>query len=160
MQVWLKDKTLFEHFLTSYEDVLFYHVDSDDFRNANVDEFQSEALSFTAQGLQMLAVLPRTYGETRFNLILFQHPSSRMNPCKLAFNCSRAFCGLSYLVKKNICWGCKKHTKSVCAGCHIATYCSKDCQKTHFPMHKKFCKMVRKSPPRIADASENLQMKR
>ena len=31
-----------------------------------------------------------------------------------------------------------------CSRCHIAKYCSRDCQIAHYPLHKQFCRRVGK----------------
>jgi hypothetical protein len=151
---------LFNEFICEDEDFLYHHTENDEFMYGKVDEFQVEALSIVQQGVMLLAILPRTYGGIKFNLMLFQHPLSLMPLCKLAFNCSRSFNGLSYLVKE-ICWTCKsKSVPSRCSGCFVAKYCSRECQVAHYPRHKKFCQMVKVSSPRIADSSENVEMKK
>lgn len=159
MSIWLKERFLIPLFLAKDEDVMFHHKERNEFHNASIDEFQGEVLNLIHQGLEFILVLPRSYGEVKFKLMLLNHPTMELSPCKVAFNCSRVFCGYSFLVK-DICWGCKsKVVSACCCACHIAMYCSRDCQKVHFPKHKKFCKVVRASPPRIADGSENLEMK-
>jgi hypothetical protein len=42
--------------------------------------------------------------------------------------------------KQTKCWNCKKmsHTKK-CSQCEIARYCSKECQRTHWKIHKITC---------------------
>ncbi|KAL8685213.1 MAG: hypothetical protein Q9218_007899 [Villophora microphyllina] len=35
--------------------------------------------------------------------------------------------------------GCQQNGALVCVGCGEASYCGKDCQKTHWPTHKKTC---------------------
>ncbi|TDL22738.1 hypothetical protein BD410DRAFT_788040 [Rickenella mellea] len=43
----------------------------------------------------------------------------------------------------NICWVCKEHGKRVCSGCKMFTYCSTECQKSHWTEHKPMCQMIR-----------------
>ncbi|KRX10056.1 hypothetical protein PPERSA_08459 [Pseudocohnilembus persalinus] len=38
-----------------------------------------------------------------------------------------------------ICGLCKKQTQYKCQKCWLVYYCSKDCQKTHWKVHKNFC---------------------
>jgi hypothetical protein len=137
---------------------MYFNNTTEEFQNATIDEFQTEALNIHSQDVKFIAVLPRTYGGIKFKLMLFQHPTALMIPCKIAFNCSRIFNGLSYLVKK-ICWTCKTPASKLCSACNAAVYCSKECQATHFRTHKEFCKMVKTCSPRIAESSEDLQMK-
>jgi hypothetical protein len=43
-----------------------------------------------------------------------------------------------------------------CTGCNISYYCSADCQKAHWPVHKKYCKMsVMEKAEFDAGAKEN-----
>ncbi|KAJ3048610.1 hypothetical protein HK097_010386 [Rhizophlyctis rosea] len=37
------------------------------------------------------------------------------------------------------CIVCQKPSQSVCSSCKVATYCSKDCQKSHWKVHKPTC---------------------
>eukprot|EP00599_Poterioochromonas_sp_BG-1_P008781 CAMPEP_0173145884 /NCGR_PEP_ID=MMETSP1105-20130129/8158_1 /TAXON_ID=2985 /ORGANISM="Ochromonas sp., Strain BG-1" /LENGTH=117 /DNA_ID=CAMNT_0014059969 /DNA_START=153 /DNA_END=506 /DNA_ORIENTATION=- len=47
-------------------------------------------------------------------------------------------------------------TLSECAACHDARYCSRDCQKAHWPNHKARCKEVRKE---LEQKEQNNQQK-
>jgi hypothetical protein len=43
-------------------------------------------------------------------------------------------------------WCAALHTEktlSLCTACHLASYCSRECQKQHRPVHKKLCARVR-----------------
>lgn len=42
------------------------------------------------------------------------------------------------------CWSCDKTLEKVrqCTGCHVATYCSTDCQKVNWNEHKPNCKQL------------------
>ncbi|GFH52353.1 hypothetical protein CTEN210_08829 [Chaetoceros tenuissimus] len=46
--------------------------------------------------------------------------------------------------KQRVCYNCMKTEKEVklssCSGCDGAEYCSKECQKAHWPKHKERCK--------------------
>lgn len=40
------------------------------------------------------------------------------------------------------CWYCNKMSPAKlkkCGKCHVAIYCNKECQKSHWPVHKKKC---------------------
>lgn len=51
--------------------------------------------------------------------------------------------------RQNACWGCAKKPSAnerfqVCSGCRMASYCTGDCQKGHWPrMHKKECQPLK-----------------
>ena len=40
-----------------------------------------------------------------------------------------------------LCSGCQAQKFSRCGRCQIVSYCSKDCQREHWPHHKRICKM-------------------
>jgi hypothetical protein len=44
-----------------------------------------------------------------------------------------------------ICSLCKKPSKSFCGQCGLVWYCSEDCQKTHWKIHKFMCKKYAES---------------
>jgi ankyrin repeat protein len=47
----------------------------------------------------------------------------------------------------NFCSQCAKTVKCMlCSGCRQATYCSTECQKNHWPVHKVLCKSKKNSP--------------
>ena len=39
-----------------------------------------------------------------------------------------------------VCALCQRQANKTCSRCGIATYCSRDCQTTHWKVHKKTCK--------------------
>src|SRR3990172_604027 len=39
---------------------------------------------------------------------------------------------------------CKNIGTKICTACRTVKYCSVECQKKHFPMHKEFCKKIGK----------------
>lgn len=41
-----------------------------------------------------------------------------------------------------VCCVCSKSGVMVCAVCKSAKYCSKHCQKRHFPYHSKYCSAI------------------
>ena len=42
--------------------------------------------------------------------------------------------------KDKICVACQMNDAvKVCSRCHCTRYCSRDCQKTHWKCHKKYC---------------------
>ena len=48
------------------------------------------------------------------------------------------------LFKSQVCWHCRKgktssYTLRNCSGCGVAKYCTKNCQKMHWPTHKEEC---------------------
>ena len=38
-----------------------------------------------------------------------------------------------------------------CGACKFARYCSRDCQKKHWPEHKKQCMAIKRIAPRVAN---------
>ncbi|XP_046460954.1 F-box-like/WD repeat-containing protein TBL1X [Daphnia pulex] len=64
--------------------------------------------------------------------------------CKLAISertGQRQFKVIEYFVAENCCAGCKKMSQNLkrCARCNSIFYCSKDCQRSHWPQHKLVC---------------------
>lgn len=162
MSVIFRDTEIIKLFCTDQpkEDVLYHHNELGEFQLGTYDEFQSQVLNFNQNGFKMIAVIPRSYQDYKLKLFLFQHNDVEKNSvCPIALSCARQFCGVSYLVK-NHCWKCKMSGTDLmaCGRCKVATYCSKECQKENYPLHKKFCKVVKSMDPRIADASENLEI--
>jgi hypothetical protein len=45
MGIWNKDKQIFEDFLVKDEDVMYFNNTTEEFQNATIDEFQTEALN-------------------------------------------------------------------------------------------------------------------
>jgi hypothetical protein len=43
-----------------------------------------------------------------------------------------------------------------CSGCHQSRYCSKDCQLTHWPIHKVKCKEIRKNLAQQAEEKQQV----
>ena len=50
--------------------------------------------------------------------------------------------------------GCGLAASKKCSGCGTARYCSADCQKQHWPLHKRACKVIRASAAAAAAAAE------
>jgi len=52
------------------------------------------------------------------------------------------------LTKMGKCYGCEKEFErvalSVCSGCMITQYCSRECQVAHWPKHKSYCYACRR----------------
>ncbi len=48
----------------------------------------------------------------------------------------------SVLAKPSTCWSCNKQPEKLmcCGKCTKAQYCSAECQKSNWPLHKKYCK--------------------
>ena len=46
------------------------------------------------------------------------------------------------------CVVCGKETKSRCTACWLVRYCSKECQKQHWPVHKQTCPWANRKPPK------------
>ncbi|KAJ7682046.1 hypothetical protein DFH06DRAFT_1160067 [Mycena polygramma] len=44
----------------------------------------------------------------------------------------------------NACGGCKKEAKTICGSCRGISYCSTDCAKAQWPVHKLHCKISKK----------------
>ena len=42
-----------------------------------------------------------------------------------------------------VCIVCKNIKSTLCASCKKVRYCSRTCQRTHWAVHKKLCKMMR-----------------
>ncbi|XP_046460960.1 vegetative incompatibility protein HET-E-1-like [Daphnia pulex] len=64
--------------------------------------------------------------------------------CRLAISertGQRQFKVIQYIVAKNSCAGCKKTFQNLklCARCNSVLYCSKECQRSHWPHHKLAC---------------------
>ena len=60
--------------------------------------------------------------------------SARPAVCGLSESCGQcAACGISSF-----------NVRSVCKGCRMVKYCDQDCQKAHWPHHKKWCKEQQK----------------
>ena len=41
----------------------------------------------------------------------------------------------------DVCAVCRKKSSSSCSKCHAASYCSKECQRTDWKVHKMFCSL-------------------
>ncbi|KAJ7048768.1 hypothetical protein C8F01DRAFT_1188477 [Mycena amicta] len=58
--------------------------------------------------------------------------------------------------KMNFCSGCFAEPKDkpfmICAACKEASFCSKECQKKAWPLHKTFCQMRKNTVASMADA--------
>ena len=50
---------------------------------------------------------------------------------------------LSKPPSNNFCGKCGKETKQKCGKCKIVFYCSKECQTSEWPSHKKFCQIAK-----------------
>lgn len=159
MTLVVKDKEFCDNFIASGEDITYFHIGTMEFMGMSFKEFEIVMLIMKSFDIDIIAVIPRSHVGTRFDLVLSQHATEIFPPCVLAMNCSRMFQGISYLANRR-CWTCKKNDVklSKCARCNIARYCSKECQIASHTHHKNFCKMVKKRNPRIADASENMEI--
>ena len=89
-----------------------------------------------------------------FSFLLFSHlPVSIMdthpNPPLLASSESNR--------EHKICVKCsEKRASSFCSRCQVTPYCSKDCQRGHWPAHKTFCKPY--EPPRARGLNDGVSM--
>jgi serine/threonine protein kinase len=43
---------------------------------------------------------------------------------------------------KYICFSCGKPSETICGGCALFSYCSKDCQAEHFDNHQEVCRIA------------------
>ena len=48
------------------------------------------------------------------------------------------------------CVVCGKETEDRCTACNLVRYCSKECQKQHWPVHKQTCSWANRKPPKEA----------
>ncbi|KAM0335501.1 hypothetical protein ACHAQA_000549 [Verticillium albo-atrum] len=70
---------------------------------------------------------------------------------------------LDYISKEPLpprwCQGCEETDGNLqrCAGCKAALYCSKPCQKHHWPWHKNTCKLIKDRRKRYEDAEDSLR---
>ena len=48
------------------------------------------------------------------------------------------------------CHACGEDAKSICSGCRIVYFCSKECQVSAWPSHKRKCKAAKKEAKRQA----------
>lgn len=62
--------------------------------------------------------------------VCYGSSKEKAEPLSFCFNCVK-------LVMRNDLCDILKH----CAGCQRATYCSAECQKENWPLHKKMCKI-------------------
>ena len=129
--------------------VLYHHVRDRAFDAFNSEEYHDQMMRYYAGGFSVVLVAPRTIEGSEYSLICLQHKEAARNMlCELSFLCLRQFAGAGMLVKRR-CFVCGKPTSKRCQACHCASYCSKECQKSGWALHKKLCKKVRASTPPI-----------
>lgn len=54
--------------------------------------------------------------------------------------CAKKYARGMGLKTKKVCLVCFKPSTLVCGGCKINTYCSRECQRTHWTIHKPKCR--------------------
>jgi hypothetical protein len=87
-------------------------------------------------------------------------------PIKLILNvfqlCEfKQFKVIQYIVAKNSCAGCKKTFQNLklCSRCNSILYCSKDCQRSHWPHHKLACNKNWISFDKISQGKDRAQLR-
>ena len=80
----------------------------------------------------------RLWGGNRRDIVKFVAKRLQCTCLKKLHNATR-----KKVAKVGKCWGCtKQYPRSelfVCTGCMMAKYCSRECQKAFWPIHKKDC---------------------
>lgn len=64
------------------------------------------------------------------------------------------------VISHSSCGQCGKNDTDIklqkCGRCHFQTYCGRDCQTKHWPIHKKVCQIQKTTPPSPHPASSNV----
>ena len=82
-------------------------------------------------------------------------------PVKLSYADTLAYDGKNYSLIHNLsCFSCEKEEIPdklfTCSRCGISKYCSKDCQKEDFTLHKKSCKQIKYLKDKLEILAEEL----
>jgi len=111
------------------------------FRVSEMKQMAKTAIMYDIETRQMTSK-PR-----RFTLVVVQREDDPVGPDPLSFQFGFNVCGLVTLLYDTKCIVCKREGAEVkvCNQCHIARYCSKECQKADWKCHKKMCRKVKSS---------------
>eukprot|EP00729_Bicosta_minor_P008240 gene8240-9782_t len=121
---------------------LYFHYRDKAFDCYNAKEYTAQLIKYYANNISVVLVVPRKIRGNDYLLVGMQHSQHEKNSlCQVAFQCKRQFCGISFLLKKKCFW-CNKPAETKCTGCLSACFCSKQCQTSSWPEHKKLCNLV------------------
>jgi hypothetical protein len=141
--------------------VLYYHLRDRSFDCFNGVEYHEQLLRYYKASMSVVEVVPRTICGNDYLLVCLRDAvSSRNAICELAFSVQRQFVGISMLVKKR-CFNpaCNKRTSMKCSVCRCACFCSKECLKIGWPVHKALCKLVKAAgPPPVDEETLNVEL--
>lgn len=59
----------------------------------------------------------------------------------------KALYGQVFVLKRDICFGCKKPATKSCSVCKIIPLCSSECAKKTWKLHKRFCMKPKRDAP-------------
>ena len=132
---------------------LYYHVRDAAYDCFNAAEYHTQMVRYMASGMKVVAVVPRVMEQNPCFLVCLQQPEVEKNSlCDVAFQCMRQFAGTSMLVKQR-CFVCNKPGAPRCA-CHVACYCSKECEKSGWDTHRKLHQLIMKQTPSVTVEEE------
>ena len=104
-------------------------------------------LRYYNSGLAVVLVTPRRMRDQEYSLVCLQNKTDALRaqhqPCEVAFQCLRQFCGISMLVKRR-CFVCHK-PGAESYGCQFAFFCSEECSERGGDWHRKLCKLSKAS---------------
>jgi hypothetical protein len=137
---------------------LYHHYRDQAFDAFNAVEYHAQMLRYYSAGICVVIVVSRKIRENDYFLVCLRNPKEELNTlCELSFLCMRQFVGISMLVKKN-CFVCNKPTALKCTSCKCACFCSKECQASGWKAHKKLCKLVKASAPKVETECVELEL--
>jgi hypothetical protein len=138
--------------------VLYHHYRDHAFDCFNAPEYNDQMLRYYANGMSVVAVVPRKMRDSDCSLVCLVHKKADQNTlCEVAFQAMRQFVGVSMLVKHR-CFVCSRPGAPKCACCGVACFCPGDCEERGREGHEKLCKLVKASGVAVAQDEEAVQL--
>ncbi|GBE88075.1 hypothetical protein SCP_1203040 [Sparassis crispa] len=100
--------------------------------------FQADNRDLTSQSASLRRLSPpRDYAQELWNLLNAPKANQPLHDLGASTEAQKLPCA-NVEVEKNRC--CPNEGILTCGGCRLVSYCSKECQKTHWHIHKQDCK--------------------